>query len=455
MEPTSKTDDTVKTSASFDLRADASAPEWFKALLIENDRLRRENSALVDRMARLQAVAAGLVRSLTVQDVVETVVREGIQALNAVNGMVHLVSPDGQWLESPFALGASPETVRNYQRIPVDAPVPQAQTFRERRRIIIGSKSAARALFPAITEASRISIAQAWLALPILSGDSAIGSIVFGFGEHHPITEEDEALGTALSQQCAVALERARLFEAERSARARADEANRAKMDFLAVMSHELRTPLNAIGGYAQLLEMGIHGPANEQQQEVITRIQRSQQHLLRLINDVLSFAKIDAGRVEMTLRDVRVHELMLGLEPMIIPLMTQRGLDYQYEPIDQSVTMYVDADKTQQIMLNLLSNAAKFTPLGGTIRVEAAVRDETVEITVSDTGRGIPADKLEKIFEPFVQLDGGKTRSHEGTGLGLAISRDLARAMEGDIEVESELGKGSMFVLRLPRGKD
>ena len=246
--------------------------------------------------------------------------------------------------------------------------------------------------------------------------------------------------------------ERTRLHEAERAARARADEANRAKSDFLATMSHELRTPLNAIAGYADLLDLGVHGPLTESQRDAILRIQRSQRHLLGLINDVLSFARIEAGHVELELRAVPVHEAVSGLETLIAPQVRRRGLDYACEPCDPSLTAYADRDKMRQILLNMLSNAIKFTEPGGRIRMWCEPDGELVSIRVSDTGCGIPGDKLERIFEPFVQLDSSATRAHEGTGLGLAISRDLARAMNGELTVDSTLGVGSTFTLRLAR---
>ena len=170
------------------------------------------------------------------------------------------------------------------------------------------------------------------------------------------------------------------------------------------------------------------------------------------LINDVLSFAKIDAGRIEMTIADVGLHELLSGLEPLVQPLITQRSLRYHYEAVTSPVSVRVDPDKAQQVLLNLLSNAAKFTEPGGRITVWAKAKPNTVDVVVADTGRGIPTEKLESIFEPFVQIDAGKTRNTDGTGLGLAISRDLARAMKGEITVESEVGKGSVFTLILPR---
>jgi signal transduction histidine kinase len=226
-------------------------------------------------------------------------------------------------------------------------------------------------------------------------------------------------------------------------------------MEFLAMMSHELRTPLNAIAGYAELLAIGLRGPLTEAQLADVLAIHRNERHLLSLIEEVLTFAKLDAGRIRLEPEDVRVASALASMSDLIAPQMEQKQLQYRLEPCDSSLAVFADVEKLQQIVLNLLSNAVKFTSSGGQIRISAAASSgNLVEIRVRDTGIGIPADKLESIFEPFVQLDGGLTRTQQGTGLGLAISRDLARAMHGDLVVHSEEGQGAEFVLTLPRGE-
>jgi PAS domain S-box-containing protein len=234
-----------------------------------------------------------------------------------------------------------------------------------------------------------------------------------------------------------------------------ATAANRAKSEFLAAMSHELRTPLNAIAGYVQLVAMGVHGPVTQSQREALARVERSGQHLLSLINDVLNFAKLEAGRVEYDLRDAALAPLVAEVREMIEPQLAARRLACCVDVAD-GVIARADAEKMQQILLNLLSNAAKFTPAGGSVRIEAAsAADDRVAVRIADTGIGIPAEKLPTIFEPFVQVHRDLTRTVEGTGLGLAISRDLARGMGGELEVESTEGRGSLFTLTLPRGGD
>jgi PAS domain S-box-containing protein len=233
-------------------------------------------------------------------------------------------------------------------------------------------------------------------------------------------------------------------------ARAAAEEANKAKSTFLAVMSHELRTPLNAIAGYVQLMEMGIHGPVTEAQLEALGRIERSQRHLLRLINDVLNLARIEAGRVDYALEDVPLAEVVATVMPMVEPQLNERQIGWRVQ-VDPALVARADRDKVQQIVLNLLGNAVKFTPPGGLVTVDADAGAGRARLHVHDTGIGIPAEKVASVFEPFVQVDVSRTRRAEGSGLGLAISRDLARGMSGDLHARSAEGRGSTFTLTLP----
>jgi signal transduction histidine kinase len=256
---------------------------------------------------------------------------------------------------------------------------------------------------------------------------------------------KDVWLAEELARRAALAVDNARLYR-------EAQEANRAKSQFLATMSHELRTPLNAIGGYAELLQMGLRGPISAEQQEDLNRIQRSQRHLLGLINDLLSFAKIESGHLELQIERVIVRDAVSSVEALIQPQVTSKPLHYKRASDDSSIACMADLDKLHQVLANLLSNAVKFTPAGGNIVVGWGALGDVVSIDVTDTGPGIPATKLEAIFEPFVQLGGNLTRVAEGTGLGLAISRELARAMGGDVTVRSTLGAGSSFTLTLPR---
>jgi signal transduction histidine kinase len=230
-----------------------------------------------------------------------------------------------------------------------------------------------------------------------------------------------------------------------------AEEANRAKGQFLATMSHELRTPLNAIAGYTDLMEMGIHGRVTPLQREDLARIKASQRHLLGLINEVLNYAKLETGTVQYDIADVAVGEALASAMALVEPQAHAKGLVLAVEPCTAGARVRADEEKLRQILANLLSNAVKFTPAGGRVRLWCETDGAVARLKVSDTGVGVPADKLETIFEPFVQIRSDLTRTEEGTGLGLAISRSIAEAMRGSLTVESAPGRGSTFILRLP----
>jgi len=230
-----------------------------------------------------------------------------------------------------------------------------------------------------------------------------------------------------------------------------ADDANQAKSKFLAVMSHELRTPLNAIGGYTQLIEMGVHGPLTEGQKTALDRIARSQKHLLRLINDVLNLSRIEAGRVDYRITDVPLAEVVKTVLPMVEPQLAAKRITSS-TVVDQEPIVRADREKLEQITLNLLTNAAKFTPESGsiTVRVRSDPSGERrVLLDVADTGIGISPEMQKAIFEPFVQAQTDNRK--EGSGLGLAISRELARGMDAELTVKSVPGEGSTFTVSLP----
>ena len=259
---------------------------------------------------------------------------------------------------------------------------------------------------------------------------------------------ELEASNVELEEQ-AVELEEQR--DSAQSARAEAEQSNAAKSRFLSVMSHELRTPLNAIVGYVDLMEAEVHGPVTTDQREDIRRIKRAAAQLTSVISDILNFAKLEAGEVQFDLGPVEMHEALMNASALMEPQAAARNVRFDYALCDHNIIACADRERVQQIVLNLLSNAVKYTSAGGDVRLECSEHDGMVLVRITDTGRGIAAADVRRIFEPFVQLTTSTHTPSDGVGLGLAISRDLARGMGGDIVVESTVGTGSMFELSLP----
>lgn len=306
---------------------------------------------------------------------------------------------------------------------------------------------------PQLADLGSEAIVTSLLYVPLIARGRTLGVLSAATcDERRRFTTRDRDVAEEIARRSAIHLDNARLFTAAERARAEAERASHAKSEFLAVMSHELRTPLNAIAGYTELLELGVRGPVTAQQIEDLRRIRQSQRHLLGLINELLNYARLDAGGVRFDIRDISVTECVTGTLGLVEPLARVHGLDCAADLIDPALLVRVDAEKLRQILLNLFSNAIKYTASGGRIRVSVDADVERARLLVVDSGSGIPADKLETIFEPFVQVNRTLSTMNDGVGLGLAISRDLARAMGGDLTVESRVGTGSTFTVHLKR---
>jgi PAS domain S-box-containing protein len=414
--------------------------------------------AAAARMARLQHVTALLAGALTEREVAETVIREGLPAFGATDGVIYLLSSDGQRLELAASAGLPKSTTDEFRIFPLSAALPLADVVRTGESLVMETRDEVLTRYPSLAPASARATTVSWIALPLQAGDVMLGGMVLGFTTERRFSAEDRTFAETLARLCAQALHRARLYDEAERARAQAEEANAAKLAFLATMSHELRTPLNAIAGHVQLIDMGLRGPVSEEQHEALDRVNRAQAHLLGLINDILTYAKVESGRVDYRVAPVDPTLLIHDVCKLVEPQFKAKGLTLRIEeaPTSQGrLHVLADGDKLQQILLNLLSNALKFTPSPGEVLIATALDQadsQRVRIVVRDTGVGIPTTKLESIFEPFVQLGRGLASTHEGTGLGLSISRDLARAMDGDLTVTSQDGDGAAFILTMPR---
>jgi signal transduction histidine kinase len=284
------------------------------------------------------------------------------------------------------------------------------------------------------------------LVVPIVARGRIIGALSFGrVADQPPFSQREQRLAEELAQLAGVALEHQRIAAA-------AEAAARTKSDFLAMMSHELRTPLNAIAGYAQLLEMGFRGALTEGQRDAVNRILRGQEHLLTLVDAVLTFSRLTSGRLAIDATELDAVDLIdLASEPLVVEF-AAREIDFRILPCPERARVCADRERAVEILRHLLSNALKFTPRGGTVTIGCEEAAGMIRFIVTDTGRGIPEGQRDSIFQPFVQAEKGLTRSADGTGLGLAIGRELAERMGGSLTVSSEVGSGSRFILSLAR---
>jgi signal transduction histidine kinase len=285
----------------------------------------------------------------------------------------------------------------------------------------------------------------------MLSRDRLLGAVTFVSDQDgRRYSPEEIRLAQSLANRNAEALEHARIYTEAHRAREQAELATLNKLRFLGNISHELRSPINAIIGYVELIAEEIHGPVTPAQREDLVRIRLNQQHLLGLVNDLLTFVQAGSPRMN-EIVGLSVDRAVKRAITLIENTLSRKSIRYEHVTSDPDLLALGDQERVSQILVNLLANAVKFTGRGGSITTRCEATESQVHIRVIDTGIGIDASRLAEIFEPFIQVDGGHS-GEVGVGLGLAISRDLARTMHGDISVESTRGEGSCFTLTLPR---
>jgi signal transduction histidine kinase len=411
------------------------------------------------RLARLQKITAALGNTVTQDEVAHSVLREAILALECNAGAVVVGAESGAELSLLHESGSLDSLMRSFRHHqPPKSVGPYAETIETCKPIYLESFEEMAVRYPAFEEVNKGKSHGAWIFLPLGIAGRAVGALAFGFAGSRKFTSVDRHFADTVSRYCAQALDRVRLRIAAAAAIAEASEArlmaehaNNAKTVFLRAMSHELRTPLNAISGYTEILELGIRGVVNPEQIKDLGRIKRAASYLLRLINDVLTIARFEGAR-PLDVISIPVNSMLAEVDGLCALQAKAKGLTLTIDQCVEDVLVAADAERFQQVLLNLITNATKFTSSGGRIDVTCDVHAKTVRIRVTDTGVGVRPVDLERVFEPFVQIDRHLTTStQQGVGLGLSISRELARAMRGDLTLESTEGVGSTFTLTLP----
>jgi PAS domain S-box-containing protein len=403
---------------------------------------------------RLQALTADFAGALRPDEVGAVVTRRLREALGAAAGGIVLLTPDGREMEMVHVHGwdEHPDLLAAWRRFPATDGVPVVDAMRSGSLLAFESLEELRASYPEFVPIMRQAGFDAYVVVPLAVDGRPLGALNYNFAGHRRFTPEERGFLTALAAQAAQAIQRAALFEAEAVARRTAEAADQTKTEFLRVMSHELRTPLNAIGGYAELLGMGLHGPVTDAQRSALARIRSSQAHLLGIVEELLAFQRMGAGPATYLLEDVAILDVVEELHVIIDPAAQAKHVDVELGGVRCACRARADRARLRQVLINLLGNAVKFTPPGGRVWIDCREEGDTVVLRVHDTGIGIPGEQLERVFEPFVQLDMRLTREHGGTGLGLAISRQFARGMGGELTATSVPGRGSVFSLSVPR---
>ena len=415
--------------------------------------------AATARLARLQKITAALSNTVTQDGVADSVLREAIVALECDAGAVVVKTEDGERLTLLRESGSLDPLMRSFRHMELHkSRGPFAEAVGKCHAVYLESFEEMLARYPAFQDVTRIESRGAWIFLPLEIGGHAVGALAFGFGGPRKFTLLDRHFADTVARYCAQALDRVRLRIAAAAAlteagdaRMMAEHANNAKTVFLRAMSHELRTPLNAISGYTEILEMGIRGVVNPEQTKDLGRIKRAAAYLLRLINDVLTIARLEGAR-PLNVISIPVNPMLAEVEGLCALQAKARGLTLTVTPSEREMRVAADAERLQQILLNLITNAIKFTATGGSIVVTCDGDASMARFCVKDTGVGVRLLDIDRVFEPFVQIDRHlTTETQQGVGLGLSISRELARAMRGDLILQSTEGVGSTFTLTLP----
>ncbi|MEA5624241.1 GAF domain-containing protein [Nostoc sp. UHCC 0251] len=420
------------------------------AIAIDNARLYREAQQSAERINRLQSVTAAFSESLTPLQVADVIVDQGIAALSANFALVALVNETGTELEVIRAVGCEPDQMNGWQRFSLNDPVPLAEAVRTGQPIWAEPSKTRAIRYPHLTEQYERYDFNAWISIPLMIEGRAVGGMSFGFIELQQLDGEQQAFILSLAQQCAQAIARTRLYEAEQTARNAAEAANRVKDEFLAVLSHELRTPLNPILGWSKLLR-GRQLDAAKTDYALET-IERNAKLQTQLIEDLLDVSRILQGKLSLNKVSVNLTSTIQSALETVRLAAEAKSIQIQ-TMLDPTIGQVLgDCTHLQQVIWNLLSNAVKFTPENGQVNISLERVGSQAQIQVSDTGKGIHPNFLPHVFEYFRQADSTTTRKFGGLGLGLAIVRHLVELHGGTVQADSPgEGQGATFTVKLP----
>jgi signal transduction histidine kinase/CheY-like chemotaxis protein len=404
--------------------------------------------ALAVRMSRLHALTASLSQALTIESVARAVVHEGKALLGAQAGAVMQLG-EGEQLIRVYAQGDSPDVPEGAEFVDLAPGLCSTEVATARHPVFVSSfaewQKRCPLSAPVAGDAGYASIA----VLPLFLKGGLWGVLAFHFTAPVNFDEGYQALLTVVAHHCGDALDRARLYEVEQRGRTEAEATSRSKDEFLSTVSHELRTPLNAILGWASMLRSGsldARGAAR-----AVHVIYDNAQRQRQLIDDLLDISRMMTGRTALEIQELDLGHVITSAVESVMPQAEAKGVTLRFVRRG-TVRMMADARRLEQVFLNLLTNAVKFTPAGGQIDVSMTTGDHIAEIRVSDSGVGIEPAFLPYVFDPFRQADSQSTRSHGGLGLGLSIAKRLVDAHEGSIRAESEgAGKGTTFIVTLP----
>ena len=418
------------------------------AAAIERSRIFMSEREQRTRLEHLKTLTEALATAVTIEATCDAIIAEMKELVGAKVVAIGVVSEDGKQLQILRTAGIAENVAAKFRTIDMSMDVPVTRAARNGQPVWLGTREEALAHSPVFREAAPDS--NAWAAIPLMVPGRVIGTLGLSFRDPQKFPESDRSFILSMAHQTAQALERARLFESERTARREAEQASRAKDEFLAILSHELRTPLTTVLGWADLLKMTYSG-GDDSIRFAIESLRASAATQARLIDDLLDVTRIITGKLSIEMRPCELTEVVrIAAESMRLAAET-KGVQLE---IDALCCIDIDADpaRLHQMVTNLVGNATKFTPAGGRIKVIVRRRDAEADIIVTDTGIGISRDFLPHVFERFRQASNGDSRTHSGLGLGLSIVQHLAQLHGGSVRAESEgQDKGATFTVTLP----